>query len=128
MSLNRTPGFTSDEGSLLWTLEEPGASHPFGNGEPRSLRAHTERISDCTFSPGGELLASTGYDGQVILWRLSDSTERLLPAPGGTMRAIRFSNDGTRLAGVNAEGVTRQWLLDGGLFFDLPGQPSRRAF
>lgn len=111
---------------LLWSLAEPGASRPFGSNEPRTLRGHRERISDCAFSPGSDLLASTGYDGQVILWRLADATERLLPTPGGTMRAVRFSPDGERLAGVSAQGITRQWWLAGGLFQDLVGRASRR--
>jgi eukaryotic-like serine/threonine-protein kinase len=111
---------------LLWSLEGPESSKPFGPNGPRELRGHTERISDCVFSPDGGSLASTGYDGQVILWSLEDATQRLLPAPGGTMRSLHFSTDGTRLSGASASGVTRQWWLSGGTFRDLVGQEARR--
>lgn len=111
---------------VLWSLTGPTASVPFGQAAPVRLSAHSERISDCVFSPSGQQLGSTGYDGQVILWNVDDKTQRILQAPGGPMRSLRFSADGARLAGVSAQGVARQWWLNTDTYRDLTNEGVRR--
>ncbi|XP_050390036.1 chromatin assembly factor 1 subunit B [Patella vulgata] len=38
-----------------------------------NLRRHTRAVNCCRFSPSGDLLATAGDDGVIILWKLSDT-------------------------------------------------------
>ncbi|ESP03126.1 hypothetical protein LOTGIDRAFT_137905 [Lottia gigantea] len=38
-----------------------------------NLRRHTRAVNCCRFSPNGEMLATAGDDGVIILWKLSDT-------------------------------------------------------
>ncbi|WP_185969275.1 caspase family protein [Aliiglaciecola sp. M165] len=69
-------------------------------------------------SPKGDLLATSNYDGEVVLWRVTasgESAERMatLWETGSSSDAweLKFSPDGTKLAVVMRDGILRIWDL-----------------
>ncbi|MCX7701016.1 MAG: hypothetical protein N2039_09075 [Gemmataceae bacterium] len=71
-------------------------------------RDHGGWVTSVRFDPSGDLLASTGNDGQVRLW---DATRRrrrpwrTLLAPLGPLRCVRFSPDGRFVAAAGLAGL-----------------------
>ena len=84
-------------GILLWDLETP---------EPAAatLAGHDGPVSGIAFNHQGDVLASAGADGKVILWK-PDATQRLgrlLTGDGEEVWAVAFSPDSRSL--VSAAG------------------------
>jgi WD40 repeat protein len=85
-----------------------------GTGEERAvLRGHTKPVSEVSFSPDGQRLASAGKDGSVRIWSLAGGAPLVLRGHEGGARAIAFSPDGQRVAGAGADGTVRIWRADG---------------
>jgi WD40 repeat protein/serine/threonine protein kinase len=97
---------------------------------------------DMAFSPRGDLLATTAGD-QIRFWRIG-TWERVDEGQltlGRSVRALKFSPDGTRLAGLSFEGELALWeisqwpvvrQIDGGnlsvpRFGDLDFSPDGKA-
>jgi WD40 repeat protein len=117
-----TAGFSSDgqfvitgswdESFKIWTV---------ANGSPRSLcRVSVDRagaINSAAFTPvGGSFqILSAHDDGTARLWNWDSQTPEILPKPLGVMthgkpvNAAAFSQDGSRLLTLCADGVARVW-------------------
>lgn len=85
----------------------------------RVLRGHRDQVLAVAFSPDGKNLASSGWDGSLLLWSLAnaDAAPRRLGAHAkqrsGTW-TVAFSPDGQTLAAGSADGVVRLWDVQSG--------------
>ncbi|KAL9607560.1 MAG: hypothetical protein Q9167_007535, partial [Letrouitia subvulpina] len=76
----------------------------------QTLEGHTGRVSAVTFSPDGQLLASTSYDNTVRLWDGATGALRgSLEGHTGPVRAVTFSPDGQLLASASDDNTVRLW-------------------
>ncbi|MGP3911464.1 nSTAND1 domain-containing NTPase [Nonomuraea sp. 10N515B] len=80
---------------------------------------HTDIITGMAISPGGAIVATTGWDNRTRLFEVT--TGREIPGPpfkggGGFVNALAFSPDGGRLALTASDNSVRFW--------DVPGRHS----
>jgi len=81
---------------LLWDAE---------GKQVASLEGHPTNVWACTFSPDGALLATTGYDGLIIVWDVAARKEKgKLDTIKGWVRDAAFSPDGATLAVAREDG------------------------
>jgi WD40 repeat protein len=84
----------------LWRLSDAG---------PRKrsvlLEGHAAPINFVTFSPDGQILASVGWDGQLILWEAATGKKyREWRLPGAVYRLV-FADDSRHLITANGNGT-----------------------
>ena len=87
----------------IWNLE---------SREVRSLEGHTQCVDGVAWNPKGDLLASCGFDGQVILWNVALGLPLARLEPGARPRALlqlSFSPDGDSLAIAGYESPAHPW-------------------
>ena len=87
----------------IWDLE---------SREVRSLEGHTQCVFGVAWNPKGDLLASCGWDGQVILWDVASGLPLARLEPGARPRALlqlSFSPDGHSLAIAGSESTAHPW-------------------
>jgi WD40 repeat protein len=84
----RLAGAALDSNLYLW---EPPSERPV-----KTLIGHANSASHVVCHPGGELLASTGWDGVMRLWNAETGCQ-LLSGPAADA-PLRFSQSGRRLA------------------------------
>jgi WD40 repeat protein len=86
------------------------------------VRAHSGTVTQVTFSPNGQLVASAGSDGWVKIWNAATGElVRDLPAnpqPGSPRPrrtlTLRFSTDGVFLAAAGQDRRARVWEVSSG--------------
>ena len=72
-------------------------------------------VLDAVFSPDGQLQAATGTDGIVRIRHVDDHREALqLPRHEGSIGALLWTTDGSRLLTVQENGVLRSFASDSG--------------
>jgi WD40 repeat protein len=75
------------------------------------LKGHSDFVLSVAFSPNGQLLASGGKDGFVILWDVEQGSllRKLRDGHTELVASVAFSPDGTRLASSSADGTLCLW-------------------
>ncbi len=109
-------GINGDNSVLLWNLE---------TNDITRLLGHSAFVRWVAFSPQGSILASAGWDGQVIFWNTASGAEmgRFIPHPrlaeegeeltGNQVLFTAFSPDGTHLVTTTTDDHTaRLWKLN----------------
>jgi WD40 repeat protein len=92
-----------------------------GGGDPQKAPAelvavlggkegHTNWVLSVAISPDGKLLASTGMDQKVKLWKLATGElSRTLTGHTGPVRSLAFSPDGKLLASAGHDATIKLW-------------------
>ena len=81
----------------------------------RTLRGHQRDVYSAEFSPRGDLLASAGKDGKVMIWNTADwQIVRKIAASPSEVNVAVFSPDGKSLATVDDDGTLMLWETAGG--------------
>ncbi len=79
----------------------------------RFLSDHTDPVYSVAFRPDGQVLASGGIDGSVILWDVDQRERRArFPADDGGLLTVAFSPDGRTLASAGFSGSVNLWDAD----------------
>ena len=89
--------------------------------ELRIQSGHYNKVNVVTFSTNGELLASGGYDRNVILWDVKKGLELRRLECESSVETIDFSPDGTMLLIVTDNGVATIWSVNGAKIKTLGG-------
>ncbi len=115
--------------TLLDTLPETW-SFPAPEKQPfLTLERHTSQTSLLTFSPYGNLLVTSGTDGQCRMWSTKSGTLLYTRQAGtGAARSIVFTPDGRLLVCADHDGIL--WCWDSGtgnLLWDTRGRTDRTA-
>ncbi len=91
----------------LWDLETRKPKPP--------LVAHKSGVMSIDFSPNGDLLASAGFDRDVMLWDTKTQQVKLqLEGHEKFVTSVSFSPDGTMLASASFDGTVRLWDIETG--------------
>ena len=77
----------------------------------RELGAHLGKVSDLTFTNTGNLMASSGWDGSIIIWDMIKEKKFLTTNAGhrGPINSIQFSKDGRYLFSSGYDGTVRKF-------------------
>ncbi|MET7399959.1 NB-ARC domain-containing protein [Dactylosporangium sp. NPDC005572] len=83
--------------------------------QPTEPAGHVGPVTNCAFSPDGTLLATTGDDATIRLWRVPDGTQQaLLIGHTAPIYGCAFSPDGGLLATAGHDGTVRLWRVADG--------------
>ena len=78
------------------------------HSERRTLRGHRGEVYRVEFSPRGDLLASSGQDGMVMIWDTSEwQMVRTFEASHTEVNVATFAPDGQTIATVDDEGMLK---------------------
>jgi WD40 repeat protein len=94
-------------------------------GQARTLTGHTGRINAVAYSPGGQHLASAGYDQTVRIWDLATGKSRTLTGHTDAVTTVAYSPDGQHLASAGYDQTVRIWNLATGKPRTLTSHPGR---
>ena len=72
------------------------------------LTAHTSAVKCLAFSPDGNLLASGGNDGTILLWHRSTGAQKVLTGSTESVSNLEFSPDGKTIASGSGDTI-RFW-------------------
>ncbi|MEQ9001208.1 MAG: AAA family ATPase [Coleofasciculus sp. B1-GNL1-01] len=81
--------------------------------ERNRLQGHEAEVSNISFSPDGQILASGSKDGTTKLWCLDGSEVQTFPGHDSGVTSISFSPNGKTLASASGDGIIKIWRLDG---------------
>ena len=76
----------------------------------RDVRGHSDAILAVEVAPGGKVLATAGYDKQILIWDLaSGKVIRPLKDHSDAVYGLAFSPDGKTLASCAADRTVKLW-------------------
>jgi WD40 repeat protein len=111
----------ADSKARLWDLNDPKAA-------PLELAGHRSPVTAAAFSPDGDLCATGGDYGEIMLW--NTATQELLAQltghrPGQAVTEVHFTSQ-KELVSVGRDNTIRVWKLDGSRNVQPVGEPIMR--
>ena len=101
-----TIGATDDTTIDLWQVSD---------GTPiRTLTGSHKFLDALAFSPDGQLLAATGNEGIIWIWRIANGQVEKTLHQGGWLRSLAFRPDGQMLATGDSDGAIQIWRVSDG--------------
>ncbi|MEM9587685.1 MAG: c-type cytochrome domain-containing protein [Planctomycetota bacterium] len=93
------------------------------------MLGHSDTIYCATYSPDQSLIATAGYDRDVLLWD-ADRGEvlRTLQGHNGAIFDLAFSPDGQVLVSASADETAKVWSVASGKRLDTLSQPEGEVF
>ncbi|WP_375501355.1 AAA-like domain-containing protein, partial [uncultured Nostoc sp.] len=79
------------------------------------------RLNNITFSPDGQIIASSGDDGTIKLWHNNGIAIATLSGRKNELKSISFSPNGKTIASASQDGTIKLWKRDGTLIKTLSG-------
>lgn len=92
----------------------------YGVKEQNRLAGHNDYMSDASFSPDGQTIATASDDKTVKLWRRDGTLLRTLK-PNTCVTSVSFSPDNQTLATANCDETVQLWSLEGKRLKTLKG-------
>ena len=90
---------------------------------------HRDILFDAELSPDGALLATAGYDRQILLWNTATAEKlRTIDGHNGAVFDLAFSPDGSILASASADETVKLWNVSTGERLDTLNQPQGEQF
>lgn len=88
------------------------------------LTGHRDVLFDAIFSPNDKLIATAGYDAEIIAWdALTGEPLRTFTGHNGAIFDIAFSSDGELLFSGSADETIKIWNVETGARLVTLGQP-----
>ncbi|WP_019487876.1 WD40 domain-containing protein [Kamptonema formosum] len=87
----------------------------------RSLAGHGDKVTQVSWSPDSNMLASSSFDKTVRLWRLDDIPLKTLDGHQNRVQSVSFSPDGQIVASASVDKTIKLWSRDGKLIKTLTG-------
>ncbi|MFN6477328.1 AAA-like domain-containing protein [Nostoc sp. DedQUE07] len=120
----------SADGTIkLWTSKNSDGSAN-AKGErllekpDRTLEGHKSEVFGVAISPNSQLIASTGGDGSLRLWKRDGTLVRSFDGKSIGLTRVAFSPDGQMLAAASFDNTIKVWKIDGTLLVTLNGHTS----
>lgn len=85
--------------------------------ERNEFNEHDAPVRSISFSPDGEIIASSGEDGSIRLWNLLDNSNKVIDpqkVAQGSVMSVSFNPNGGNIATGGEDGTVRFWNQTGG--------------
>ncbi|MEM9485670.1 MAG: AAA-like domain-containing protein, partial [Cyanobacteria bacterium P01_F01_bin.116] len=83
------------------------------------LDSHRDDVVSVTFSPDGEMIASSSLDDTVKLWKRDGTLLQTLEDHNDNVVSVTFSPDGEMIVSSSTDGIVKLWKRDGTLLQTL---------
>jgi len=89
-------------------------AHPVQLVQESSTRVSSSRITSVTFSQDGTLLAAGSDDAGVYMWKVGETSARLIGKHNDVVISVAFSPDGSILASGSGDKTIQLWRVSNG--------------
>jgi len=96
---------------------------------PVELIGHRDTLYAAEFSPDETVIATAGYDSEIVLWDASSGEPiRKLTGHNGAIFDLAFSPDGAVIASACADETVKLWSVETGQRLDTLGQSEAEVY
>ncbi|MUG92027.1 AAA family ATPase [Scytonema sp. UIC 10036] len=128
--LNKTPLFSAfyqpqEKAALQQKLNILLQEALYKVTERNQLERHTDEVTDVSFSPLGNTIATASKDKTVKLWSLDGKEIETLSGHQDLVQSVRFSPKDRIIATASWDGTVKLWTTEGQLMTTLTGHNTK---